>query len=212
VGHQETIFLEGGEGDNWHWRNRHKDKIDPVFEATQKLGIKPRYVLEIGCGTGWRLAKYAKIYKSYCCGIDPSFEAIKEGIEMLRTASVHRFVELYHGTASNDINETRPSDLLVLGFCLYVCDPENLPKIVCDTHNNLIDGGHLIIHDFDPEYPHKVPYHHVDGLFSYKMDYSKLWLANPAYFLVSKTIIGDGTAVWILKKDIIAGWPLEQLT
>ena len=211
MGHQETEFLNG-EADCWYERNRDKMRFDPVFDATENLCIRPHYVTEVGCGTGWRLAKYAKKYRSYCCGIDASFDACRDGEIELSEDHLDRIVELYCGTAANNIEDTRPSNLFIFGFCLYLCDRENLPKIVYDADNNLNDGGHLIIHDFDPEYPHKVPYHHKAGLFSYKMDYSKLWLANPAYSLVGKTAIPDGTAVWVLKKDIAAGWPEETLT
>jgi hypothetical protein len=97
------------------------------------------------------------------------------------------------------------------GFCLYLCDRESLPLIVAAGDAALMDGGYLVIQDFDPDYPHKVPYHHVPGLFSYKMNYARLWLANPAYRLVRKNTFDDGTAVWVLKKDVAAGWPEQAM-
>jgi SAM-dependent methyltransferase len=205
MGQQEATFLKS-EGNKWHLRNKDKDKIDPVFDATEAAGIKPEAVIEVGCGTGWRLAKYHSKYNSYAVGIEPSLDACIEG------RKVHPMVTIFRNGAAYGVkNCGETANLLIFGFCLYVVDRRDLAMIADDADAAVRDGGHLVIHDFDPDYPHKVKYHHVPGLYTYKMDYSKLWLANPAYFLVSKTQIGDGTAVWVLKKDISAGWPLEEL-
>lgn len=207
MGQQEAVFLES-EGDAWH--NRNKDK--PFSSLRNELIIRTVYnassVIEVGCGDGRYLANLRSMYGGDCdkfMGIDPSAEAVHAA------SMAYPDIKFNVGTASSPTDATR-CDLLIYGFCLYVCDPESLQNVAAIGDSILGDGGHLIIHDFDPEYPHKVPYHHVPGLFSYKMDYSKLWLANPAYSLVSKTVIGDGTAVWVLKKDVAAGWPEEELS
>ncbi len=200
MGHQETEFLNGGEGNRWFQRNRMKwysrIKDDPVLNATKFF--KPASVLEIGCSNGWRLEQYRIVNTANCVGIDVSDDAIADGRNKFPG------ITLIKGTASYQ-SFLRDIDMVIYGFCLYVCDRDNLSSIVSVGDFALKDGGHLIVHDFDPEHPHKVPYHHKDGIFSYKMDYSKLWLANPAYTLVSKTTIPDGTAVWVLK------WPEEKL-
>lgn len=206
MGQQEAIFLKS-EGDKWHLRNKDKPKIDPVFDATEAAGIKPSVgVMEVGCGTGWRLAKYLKKYGLKCFGIEPSLEACIAGKKACPDILFFRNGAAYGISACHET-----TDLLIFGFCLYVVDRRDLAKVVVDADTYLVDSGHLVIHDFDPDHPHKVKYHHAPGLYTYKMDYSKLWLANPAYTLVRKVRIGDGTAVWILKKDISAGWPLEEL-
>lgn len=206
---QEAVFLNK-EGDEWFNRNyikveEAKDR-DPIFTMTNILGIKPAKIIEVGCSNGWRLDAYKRRFpECECSGFDPSAEAVKTG--KIRYPDLHLIVA---GAAQSEIS-LGGCDLLIFGFCLYLCDRNDLSMIVGDHDTCLDDGGHLVIHDFDPDHPHKVPYHHVPGLFSYKMDYSKLWLVNPAYSLVTKTKLSDGTAVWVLKKDIEAGWPLEQL-
>ena len=200
---QEAIFLES-EGDAWHVRNKDKPYNNDRNEIIATIVPKVKSVLEVGCGDGRYLSGLGDLYGAKCTGIDISCAAIDSGRKLFPET------DFILGSAQYRYLETE-YEMVIYGFCLYVCDPASLHHIAHLGDRSLQDGGHLVIHDFDPEYPHKVPYHHVPGLFSYKMDYSKLWLANPAYSLVSKTVIGDGTAVWVLKKDVAAGWPEENM-
>jgi hypothetical protein len=58
---------------------------------------------------------------------------------------------------------------------------------IAEADRVLINGGFLAITDLDPIHRHKRPYHHKDGLFSYKQDYSEMFTASGMYFMVSKT-------------------------
>lgn len=204
MGRQETEFLNG-EGDQWHARNKDKPYShlrNGIIAAS--LSSEPKSILEVGCGDGRYLADLQNLYDCKCVGLEPSDAAVTAGrkeypgvIFILGTASYRFLLKEY--------------DLVIYGFCLYLCDRSSLSHLVSVGHGALKNGGHLVIHDFDPDHPHRVPYHHMEGLFSYKQDHSKLWLANPAYSLVTKTKFDDGTAVWVLKKDMAAGWPLEKL-
>lgn len=203
MGRQETEFLNG-EGNCWYERN--KDKPGNYTRNGIICDHTPHEhssIMEIGCGDGRYLSDLQNLYGCMCIGCDPSGEAIVIG------RNRYPDLELYINTALR-VPMTLDFDLVIYGFCLYLCDPDHLSMIVATGDQILQDGGHLVIHDFDPDHPHKVPYKHAEGLFSYKQDYSKLWLANPAYSLVHKELIEDGTAVWVLKKDVAAGWPLEM--
>src|SRR6266850_7200380 len=171
MGKQEDEFLKG-EGDAWHRRNVDKPRRLHILEATKSLPI-PKKAIEFGCGDGLNIGYINVAYEWEAVGIDPSHEAIASA---RKTYPKFKFIT---GTASYQFL-LKEHDLVIYGFCLYLCDRDTLSHVVSVGDLALKDGGHLIIHDFDPEYPHKVPYHHKDGLFSYKMDYSKLWLANPA--------------------------------
>lgn len=198
MGHQEDVFLEG-EGDAWHHRNSHKLRQPVILDTLMDLRIKPTYALEFGCGLGFNIAEIVNSFHCRGLGIDPS----NESITVARQA--YSNIDFFVGTATNGV--LSGFDLVMFGFCLYLCDREDLHRIVRNADDALHDGGYLVIQDFDPEYPHKVPYHHRDGLFSYKMDHSKLWLANPSYSLVQKRVYAEGEAVWVLKKNVAAGWP-----
>lgn len=77
----------------------------------------------------------------------------------------------------------------------------------------LKDGGTLCIVDFDPGAPCKRAYHHSPGLWSYKMDYAALFLANPAYRLAEKVSASHDSlafsadpqeriGIWSCRKDV----------
>jgi len=206
MGKQEDIFAEG-EGDAWFsrnfWKMQDEEAHDPVF-AMMKQSMPSTHIgaiLEFGCSNGWRLEKLREYYGWTCCGLDPSAGAIANG--KARFPEIH----LDRGTVTGHPFTSDNFGLVIYGFCLYVCDPEEHFEIATQGNNILKDGGYIIIHDFDPEFPHSVPNKHVDGLMTYKMDWSKLWLANPAYKLVAKNAMPDGTAVWLLQKNQKEAFP-----
>lgn len=186
------------EGEAWLQRNKEKlpPKADPVLMAMKTHGIEPSRLLEIGCADGWRLKQIRTEYKCSAYGIDPR----RPDDEWC-----------HQGTADRLSYPDRIFDVVIYGFCLYLCDREDIFRIVTEGDRVLGDGGYLIIHDFQPEYPHKRVYHHRNNMYSYKMDYSALWLANPAYTFVYRTKWGsdndDFESVTILKKDLTKGWP-----
>ena len=199
---QSEIFLTG-EGRAWTERNKHKlpPAIDPVLNAIKTVGLDPDNLLEIGCGNGWRLAALEEaIPGTRAYGIDPA-------------VTDQRDPQVVYGTANRLPNNwTEQFDLVIYGFCLYLTDREDLFRIASEGDRILADGGHLIVHDFAPEKPCSRPYEHRNGVTSYKMDYSLLWLGNPAYRIVYSSVDGtnsDATSVTILKKDLQAAWPPE---
>ncbi len=194
---QSAIFYSG-EGDAWYLRNKDADMNPKVIAAITAIEHRPQVVVEVGCGDGRYLNEMQKHYQCDCIGYDPSGLAIHDGRLLypnldLRLGTVRAF----HGLQI---------DMLVFGFCLYLVDREDLFALVHDVDWSLRAGGYMIIHDFDPEYPQKVPYHHKEGIFTYKMDYPKLWLANPVYELVSKTITREGEAITIIRKGTWNKW------
>lgn len=194
---QSKAFLDG-EGDKYHERNKHKELNPRVLAAIFDLGIKPDHVVEVGCGNGGYLNEIYSRYECPCIGIDPSSEAISEGKKKFPS------LMFIHGDARYLYTWEDPVlDLIVFGFCLYLVDRDDLFAIVSAADRALKMGGHLVIHDFDSWEPKTVPYKHKQGIYSYKMSYSDLWRANPAYDFVSRTITGPETAITILRKE---GW------
>jgi SAM-dependent methyltransferase len=204
---QATIFLEE-EGDKWFERNKepYATASDPVMDIMVG-GIRPKRVLEIGCGTGWRLFRLKNKYKCDVAGIEPSFKAVQFAKKAYN-------LDICHGTAVTELYRFLrhdKCDLIIFGFCLYLVDREDLFTIVAYTDNILEDGGHIIIHDFLPPSPYCRPYHHKDGVMSYKQDYSKLWLGNPAYGLMGNGTVGeDFESVTVIKKRMEYAWPRKS--
>ncbi|MDO8533503.1 MAG: class I SAM-dependent methyltransferase, partial [Xanthobacteraceae bacterium] len=177
---QKKIFISG-EGDAWFARNRMaiektvKDKSDPVLMSIKELSVRPRDILEVGCANGWRLDLLAREYGAKGTGIDPSEEAITDGRRRFPA------LELRRGTADTLSFADGRFDLLIYGFCLYLCDRHDLFRIVAEGDRVLAEGGHLVIYDFLVNEPHRRIYHHDPRLVSFKMNYAALFYANPAY-------------------------------
>lgn len=187
------------EGDQWHHRNIDAPFNPAVIAPILKLRL-PRNptIVEVGCGTGRYIGRLQKAFQAKAFGLDPSELAIE-------TASAEWPDVQFHRTGAYAI-DLYPADLIIFGFCLYVVDREYLFRVVSRTDKTLNAGGFITIHDFDPAEPQKVPYHHMEGVFTYKMDYSKLWLANPAYELISKTKTSIGEAVTVIQKGTWDRW------
>lgn len=190
---QSQVFLED-EGDSWFKRNlnslNQKDfgKSDPIVLAMQQTihwppGKMPN-LLEIGCGSGHRLSWIATKLGYNVYGVEPSSEAVeyaqKQGLSVEK------------GTADCLPYAKGFFDVVCFGFCLYLCDREDLFRIATEADRVLSENGWLIIHDFFALEHTCRPYHHRDGLFSFKMDYSKLFTWNPAYVPVLQKLNQHG--------------------
>lgn len=195
---QADIFLKG-EGDKWHDRNKDAQPNSIVLGALLGLGRTPSSVLEIGCGDGRYLGRVHRHYGAKATGIDPSAKATEKGRQDYPDITFIR-EDAVVGLGWQSVAEQK-YDLIFFGFCLYLVDRDDLMHIVSLTDTLLNYEGYLAIHDFDVRVPQKVPYKHKEGVFTYKMDYPGLWLANPEYRMISKTYTTSEEAITVLKKE-----------
>lgn len=213
---QKNAFVDG-EADAWFSRN--KAQLDAPSAIRTELAQRiarhlPQqqgdhgHVLEIGCGQGANLAELACRARIRGHGVEPSEMAVDVG------RKAHPEIEFHCGTADALPWADERFDLVWFGFCLYLVDRSLLLRCVAEADRVLKQGGVLAILDFDPARPGKRPYHHRPGLWSYKMDYSALFLANPAYRLMEKACLSHAGMGWaddpqervsltLLRKDTI---------
>lgn len=183
---QKDVFLMGDEGDRYFQRNSSEYLGGAVQEIPRHLHFFSRFirksdkVLEIGCSTGINLQRMRNLTGCKGYGVDPSRDAIIHG----RNAFPELVLEV--GTADELPFSNGYFDFVLFGFCLYLVDRSLLPKTVSETDRVLKDKGFLAITDFDAIVPAMRPYRHFPGMFSYKMDYSKLFTAYPHYNLAEK--------------------------
>ncbi len=215
---QKEIF-QSFEGNNWFNRNKSsyekiKDDKDLIIEIFKEIEINPKKILEVGCSNGIRLDKFYKVFGAECYGLDPSATAIEDGKEAFLN------INLQVGTADNLPFADNSFDVIVFGFCLYLCDRNDLFKIAMEANRCLSDNGFLAILDFYPPFPYKNTYTHTEGVFSYKMDYSKMFSWNPAYNEVYKSVFShygfskrnipnEKVAITILNKNETFAYPNE---
>lgn len=172
---QKQTFL-GGESDAWFRRNRStkSDPPDLVIDALETMSVTPRRLLEVGASDGRRLHHIRERFGADVSGIEPSADAVGAARERYD-------IDVVQGTADDLPFEKASFDCVVMGFCLYLCDRDDLFRIALEADRVLTDKGILVIYDFNADVPVKRPYHHLPGIWSYKMDYRRMFLWNPAY-------------------------------
>lgn len=195
MGNQSRVFIKG-EGKAWLDRNINKldGNNDPVLETLKACKITPANVIEVGCANGWRLAKLAKEFNCNGFGVDPGAER-----------QVNKGFSIFNGTAELLPFTSASADVVIYGFCLYLCDPEDYFKIAAEGDRVLQNNGYLVVYDFNcPIGSYKTKYKHHGGIFSYHYDFSRLWMGNPAYSNYGRKVFGnegDETSVTVLKKS-----------
>jgi ubiquinone/menaquinone biosynthesis C-methylase UbiE len=143
-----------------------------IFSNSQNIpeGLK---VLEIGCGEANCLAWLAEHLDADVYGLEPSSKAVE--------LAAKNGVNAEHGSADHRLFETGIFDVVIFGFCLYLCDREDLFKIAQEADRVLKKESWLVISDFFSPIPASRDYHHKQGVHSFKMDYRKLFDGHPAY-------------------------------
>ena len=133
---QKEIFING-EGDAWLKRNKREGSLSSdnmqvnkfIFEYLLSLPIpnsKKIRLIEVGCGDGSLLFNLKKNREWQLYGIDPSKKAIKIAKDYGINASV--------STAEKLPFDDDTFDLIIFGFCLYLCDTTDLFKIAYEAH------------------------------------------------------------------------------
>lgn len=192
---QRDVFVRS-EGDAYYRRNAARDTgparldDDPPLRVLRGLSIHPQRVLEIGSADGWRLSLLADAARpALAAGADPSHEALRVG------ARRDPRIRLARATADALPYADQSFDLVILGFFLYVADRSDLFRIAAESDRVLAEGGHLMLYDFHGERPTQVHYQHAVGCHTYKMDYRRMFLWNPAYRCLYHETVGEAPAL-----------------
>ena len=97
-------------------------------------------MLEVGYGEAKRLEWLQENRTIECFGVEPSTKAVDLAIK--------RGVKATKGTADDLPFEKQKFNFVVFGFCLYLCDREDLFRIALESDRVLQKTGWLIIYDF----------------------------------------------------------------
>lgn len=195
---QRQVFLEG-EGDAWFQRNCQSDAdqiadwalSDPLVGLLENLPLPcgpETSVFEVGCGQGLRLARLSQAKGWSVAGLDPSEKAIAA----VNAAGFKAVV----GTAEALPLADRSVDLLIYGFCLYLCDRDDLFRIAAEAHRVLKPHAWMAILDFWA--PHQMinSYHHRSGICSYKDDLPAMFSWHPSYVITDHRLRHHSTRAY----------------
>ncbi len=181
---QKDLFLKT-EGNNYYSRNQQNldvmnQTFDELYLGYKKYIKEGMVILEIGSSDGHNLFKLTEDISCMAYGIDPSIDAITDGKQ--------RFphLQLKVGTADQLDFPNESIDIVIFGFCLYLVDRKLLAKVIAETDRVTKENAYIGITDFDVKIPKKRKYKHFEDIYSYKYDYSKLFLAYPHYSLIEK--------------------------
>lgn len=206
---QKDIFLQS-EGDAWFQRtqdiiaSRKLPEGDVILREFMELpcmrqeqdGADPLRILEVGCGDGRRLAWLQNNMNMQCFGVEPSALAV--------SAARQQGLDVQQGTADRLEFENAAFDVVIFGFCLYLCDREDLFRIAAEADRVLRSSGWLLILDFFSPVARSRKYHHKEGVRSFKMDYRTLFAWHPSYECMThkvrhhlKAIYTDEPEEWV---------------
>jgi SAM-dependent methyltransferase len=195
---QRQIFLDG-EGDAWYGRNYQSSpeqreqwqSHDPLAKLLEALPL-PRgskvSVLEVGCGQGLRLLRMQHEFGWQVAGVDPSSIAVE--------AVLSTGLQAHVATADALPLPNASLDLLIYGFCLYLCDRSDLFKIAAEAHRVLKPESWLAILDFWSPHQKVNPYHHRREVFSYKDDLSAMFSWHPSYVITDHCLRHHSTRAY----------------
>ena len=188
---QGEIFL-ASEGDAWFMRNRgYADNhnsvppdLDFIFKSLAPFSNQINRALEIGCSSGEKITQISEYFGAIGYGIDPSNMAIKEAIE--KSKSLKTEMNFNVGLASDLPYEDGLFDFVFFGFCLYLVPPSEVFMAVQEANRVLKKGGYLAILDFDYGLPRTNSYKHAEDVYTYKNNYSQIFMFGGHFSLISK--------------------------
>ncbi len=209
---QRDIFL-ASEGDAWFERNQaavassdnvwHRRIIELLGSllSTDLLATSPPpRLLEVGCANGALLQTIQTDLEVACWGLEPSPAAVADAVE--------RGLKVVRGTADRLEFPDASFDVVIYGFCLYLCDVEDYERIMAECERVLTANGFVIILDFFADMPHSNQYHHYAGVKTHKADWAALFQKHSQYVRLHHTIGGHHGGHFTLAREEWVGLTL----
>lgn len=183
----KKLFLES-EGDKYYQRNKsaliNTIALDTKFYASflSNVADKDTNIIEIGAGNGRNINYLKNTLKCSVSGIEPSSDAVSDGNRMF----FNNQDVLIKGTSDQLPYADESADIVLFGFSLFWVGRKYLFRSISEADRILKEGGYLLITDFDTTIPFKRHNSHNKDAWTYKMNYSNIFLSNPQYYLIEK--------------------------
>lgn len=173
------------EANKYFSRNKKKLENNIVDQKIKNLikdnDIKADSVLEIGCANGNKLNQFAQLLKSKKnFGVDLSKDAIRDGKKRYKNLNLSNISSL-------EIHKIKINfDFIICGFFLYNLDRELIFRQFDLIHSKLLEGGYLLILDFDPLFKHSNKNIHSKKFTSFKMSYDNFLTESGLFEIIYK--------------------------
>ena len=186
---QETAFVEG-EADRFFERN-YEASISPVggknevIQAICSLEMaQSGKLIDLGGGSGRISAAFGILYPEWdITVVDASLKSINAGKKYFKDIKFRQ-----KSISDPQIKEFGKFDLVILSFVLTWIDRSFLSQVVANADSLVKDKGYIVINDFSTQYNKTVPYHHLEGLLTYKQDYAKTFLGLGTFFEIYRMV------------------------
>ena len=139
-------------------------------------------VLDVGCGTAVNLAHVADLFATQqAVGVEPN----QRTVEALRTRySDDRRLSFHTASAHRLPFDTDSFDLVICWSVLHWVGRDNYLQALGELIR--VTRSWLLVMDFVGAEPFRVPYHHHNGVYTYKMDFTKPLLSSGILELVDE--------------------------
>lgn len=209
-GTQRQIFIHS-EGDRWFARNRDllrgaaSNLTDQLIQLVQQHVPKVHWLLDLGGANGHQAYRIVQKTAAEAIVVDVSEDALVDGI------STYPALCFVRGSLDR-LPLHGGFDLVVVSFVLHWVDRSLLFASIAEIDRMVADRGYLVVADFSPDLPTRVPYHHLPRgtVWTFKQDYAQLFLQSQLYELVDEVFGSHGpedgmrsetrTAVKLLRK------------
>ncbi len=183
---QDEIY-QSFEGDNFFSRrissnipNEERVKSDLVLKLMKRNELAPGKVAEIGACNGFRLGKISREHACECVAFEPSEKAISNGKKKYPEV-------IFKGNIAAKLDAPDACfDIVIVYFVLHWVDRKTLLRSIAEIDRILMDGGYLILGDFNVPFAQKRKYHHIKekDVWTYKQNYWDIFLETNLYELI----------------------------
>ena len=108
--------------------------------------VRPKRILEVGCGTGTNLVRLARTFPdAEIVGLDLSADMLN--LARKKTAAYTPRVSFRHGAYCEPVNAGEPFDLILFSYCLTMINPGSA-QVLAVSRQDLHPTGTVAIVDF----------------------------------------------------------------
>ena len=156
-----------------------------VIKSIKNIKLsKSATFIDLGGGSGAVTAGIKKLQPSWKGTVlEPSKKATKLG------SKIFPWINFVNGSLTKKKDMPKKTyDLAIISNVFCWIDRSLLSQAIANIDNLVKPSGYILIHDFYTPFPRANSYHHKEGLFTYKQDYTLPFLSLNTYTEVHRNL------------------------